>query len=115
MQIVHKIKEILEKKEKLESNIKTAEHAINHVNMSGDVGFFTNSNAHLTVRVSREKSESMLRSQIANDKAELSKIDAQLNAIGALMGVDEGKQAQPLPPPPIMPAMPQSAAPYRGE
>lgn len=115
MQVVYKIKEILDKKEKLESNIKTAEHAISHVNMSGDVGFFTNSNAHLTVRVSREKSEAMLQSQIANDKAELSKIDSQLNAIGALMGVEDAKQAQPLPTPSIMPAMPQVSTQYRGE
>lgn len=112
MDTVQKIKQILERKSHLEENIKTARHAIAHVNMSGNVGFFTNSNTHLMVRVSKDKTEKMLYQQIETDKHELSKIDLQLNAIGSLMCCDNENKAATIPQPanppaPLMPQMPQ--------
>lgn len=88
MSTVQKIKSILDRKVILEQNISEANRAINHLSLSDLVTSWTPGHGRLDVRVNRELFREMMRAQVEADKAELATINKQLDAIGALMGVE---------------------------
>ena len=86
MDTVKKIKAILDRKVLLENNIANASNALEHVNLSELVSFWSGSNYRIDVRIKKMIVAAALSDQIEADKAELETIDKQLDAIGALMG-----------------------------